>query len=143
MRNGTFPAMANNDGREAFSKRLRQALQQGGVALHSPTRLAEAFNDRYQGTPITQQTVRKWLNGISIPRHDKILVLAAWLGVPADMLEYGKGGASAPAMQQASPAYRSSLSDEELLKRYRKLSHSQQRAVAEIISGLAGKDRRR
>jgi hypothetical protein len=30
-----------------------------------------------------------------------------------------------------------------LLKRYRKLSHSQQRAVAEIISGLAGKDRRR
>lgn len=135
--------MANSDGREAFSKRLRQALQQGGVALHSPTRLAEAFNDRYQGKPITQQTVRKWLNGISIPRHDKILVLAEWLGMPADMLEYGKGGGAAPAMQQASPAYRSSLSDEELLKRYRKLNQSQQRAVAEIISGLAGKDRRR
>lgn len=135
--------MANSDGREAFSKRLRQALQQGGVALHSPTRLAEAFNDRYRGKPISQQTVRKWLNGISIPRHDKILVLAEWLGMPADMLEYGKGGATGPAMQQAAPAYRSSLSDEELLKRYRKLSHSQQRAVAEIISGLAGKDRRR
>lgn len=136
--------MANSDGREAFSKRLRQALQQGGVALHSPTRLAEAFNDRYQGKPITQQTVRKWLNGISIPRHDKILVLAEWLGMPADMLEYGKGGGAAgPAMQQASPAYRSILSDEELLKRYRKLNQNQQRAVAEIISGLAGKDRRR
>lgn len=139
--------MANSDGREAFSKRLRQALQQGGVALHSPTRLAEAFNDRYRGKPITQQTVRKWLNGISIPRHDKILVLAEWLGTPADMLEYGKGGggggAAAPAMQQASPAYRSILSDEELLKRYRKLNPNQQRAVAEIISGLAGKDRRR
>lgn len=65
------------------------------------------------------------------------------VGMPADMLENGKGGATAPAMQQASPAYRSSLSDEELLKRYRKLNQSQQRAVAEIISGLDGKDRRR
>lgn len=135
--------MANSDGREAFSKRLRQALQQGGVALHSPTRLAEAFNDRYRGKPISQQTVRKWLNGISIPRHDKILVLAEWLGMPADMLEYGKGAAAAPAMQQASPAYRSILSDEELLKRYRKLNQNQQRAVVEIISGLVAKDRRR
>jgi transcriptional regulator with XRE-family HTH domain len=134
--------MANSDGREAFSKRLRQAPQQGGVALHSPTRLAEAFNDRYRGKPVTQQTVRKWLNGISIPRHDKILVLAEWLGTPADTLEYGKVGA-APAAQQVMPAYRSNLSDDELLKRYRKLNHSQQRAVAEIISGLAGKDRRR
>lgn len=135
--------MSNSDGREAFSKRLRQALQQGGVALHSPTRLAEAFNDRYRGRPITQQTVRKWLNGISIPRHDKILVLAEWLGVPADTLEYGKGGAVAPAAQQSAPAYRSSLSDDELLKRYHRLSQSQQRAVAEIISGLVAKDRRR
>lgn len=135
--------MANSDGREAFSKRLRQALQQGGVALHSPTRLAEAFNDRYRGKPITQQTVRKWLNGISIPRHDKILVLAEWLGMPADLLEYGNSGAEGPTMQQVAPTYPSGLSDEELLKRYRKLNHSQQRAVAEIISGLAAKDRRR
>jgi len=41
------------------------------------------------------------------------------------------------------PAYRNVLSDEELVKRYRRLSHSQQRAVAEIISGLDGKERRR
>lgn len=69
-------------------------------------------------------------------------MLAQWLGVAADMLEYGKSSA-ASAMQQVASAYRSSLSDEELLKSYRKLNHSQQRAVAEIISGLAGKDRRR
>jgi transcriptional regulator with XRE-family HTH domain len=143
--NGTVAAMANSDGREAFSKRLRQALQQGGVGVDSPTHLAHEFNDHYPGKRVTQQAVRKWLNGEAIPAHDKIMAFADWLEVGAEWLEYGKGSASAPApaMQQAAPVYRSSLSDEELLKRYRKLNHSQQRAVAEIISGLAGKDRRR
>ncbi|MBX9905364.1 MAG: hypothetical protein K2Y31_13485 [Burkholderiales bacterium] len=135
--------MANSDGREAFSKRLQQALQQGGVAVDSPTRLAHEFNDHYPGKRVTQQAVRKWLNGEAIPAHDKILALAGWLEVGAEWLEYGKGGAAGSAMQQVSPAYRGSLSDEELLMRYHKLNHSQQRAVAEIISGLAGKDRRR
>lgn len=142
-RNGTVAVMANSDGREAFSKRLRQALQQGGVAVDSPTRLAGDFNDHYSGKRVTQQAVRKWLNGEAIPAHDKIMAFADWLEVGAEWLEYGKGGASAPVAQQVAPSYRSSLSDEELLKRYRKLNHSQQRAVAEIISGLAGKDRRR
>lgn len=142
-RNGTVAAMANSDGREAFSKRLRQALQQGGVAVDSPTRLAGDFNDHYSGKRVTQQAVRKWLNGEAIPAHDKIMAFADWLEVGAEWLEYGKGSASAPVAQQVAPSYRSSLSDEELLKRYRKLNHSQQRAVAEIISGLAGKDRRR
>lgn len=141
--NGTVAVMANSDGREAFSKRLRQALQQGGVGVDSPTHLAHEFNDHYPGKRVTQQAVRKWLNGEAIPAHDKIMALADWLDVGAEWLEYGKGGAAGPAMQQASPAYRSSLSDEELLKRYRKLNQNQQRAVAEIISGLAGKDRRR
>lgn len=135
--------MANSDGREAFSKRLRQALQQGGVAVDSPTHLAHEFNDHYLGKRVTQQAVRKWLNGEAIPSHDKILALAGWLGVPADLLEYGKGGGAAPAVQQVTPSYRSNLSDDELLKRYRRLNQNQQRAVAEIISGLAGKDRRR
>ena len=135
--------MANSDGREAFSRRLRDALQKGGVGADSPTQLARDFNSHYLGKRVTQQAVRKWLNGEAIPSHDKILVLAQWLGVPADMLEYGKGSATGSAMQQAVPTYRNVLSDDELLKRYRRLSHSQQRAVAEIISGLAGKDRRR
>lgn len=135
--------MANSDGREAFSKRLRQALQQGRVAVDSPTHLAHEFNDRYAGKRVTQQAVRKWLNGEAIPAHDKILALAEWLEVGTEWLEYGKGSAVAPAAQQAAPSYRSSLSDDELLKRYHKLNHSQQRAVAEIISGLVAKDRRR
>ena len=61
----------------------------------------------------------------------------------AEWLEYGKSGASEPAVHQTTPAYRDVLSDDELLKRYRRLSLRQQRAVGDIISGLAGKDRRR
>lgn len=135
--------MANSDGREAFSRRLRDALQKGGVGVDSPTQLARDFNDHYPGRRVTQQAVRKWLNGEAIPSHDKILALADWLNVGADWLEYGKSGAASPALQQVMPAYRNVLSDEELVKRYRRLSHSQQRAVAEIISGLDGKERRR
>ena len=36
--------MANSDGREAFSRRLRDALQKGGVGADSPTQLARDFN---------------------------------------------------------------------------------------------------
>ncbi len=135
--------MANSDGREAFSRRLREALQKGGVGADSPTQLARDFNDHYRGKRVTQQAVRKRLNGEAIPSHDKILALAGWLEVGAEWLEYGKSGASEPAVHQTTPAYRDVLSDDELLKRYRRLSLRQQRAVGDIISGLAGKDRRR
>ncbi|MCW5575475.1 MAG: hypothetical protein KIT13_05215 [Burkholderiales bacterium] len=135
--------MANSDGREAFSRRLRDALHKGGIGADSPTQLARDFNDRYRGKRVTQQAVRKWLNGEAIPSHDKILALAGWLEVGADWLEYGKSGGMATAMQQMTPAYRDVLSDDELLKRYRQLSLRQQRAVTEIISGLAGRERRR
>ncbi len=32
---------------------------------------------------------RKWLNGEAIPTHEKIVVLATWLGVNAAWLRYG------------------------------------------------------
>lgn len=133
--------MANSRAKEEFSERLRQAFQEGGASVYSPTRLAQEFNARYSAKSITQQAVRKWLNGETIPSYDKILVLARWLGVKPNWLHYGtveEGGHAQPDMP-----YRKDYSDQELVKRYRKLSQSQQRAVAEIIDGLVAKDRRR
>ena len=131
--------MANSHVRDEFSKRLREAFQRGGVNIDSPTRLAGDFSDRYSGNKVSQQAVRKWLNGEAIPSQEKIQVLAAWLGVGTEWLRYGKGGATAPVTQQASPAYRIALSDQELVKRFRKLSYRQQQAVSEIIIALATK----
>ena len=131
--------MANSHVREDFSKRLREAFQRSGVNIDSPTRLASEFSARYAGNKVSQQAVRKWLNGEAIPSQEKIQVLAAWLSVGTEWLRYGKGGTTAPMTQQAFPSYRIALSDQELVKRYRKLNHRQQQAVAEIIIGLATK----
>lgn len=133
--------MASNQAREEFSKRLRKAFQDKGFGIESPTRLAETFSDNYDGRRVSQQAVRKWLNGEAIPSHDKIKALAAWLEVSPHWLHYGEGGGAGHAVQQ--PAYRNPLPDQELLRRYRKLNSRQQQAVAEIITALAAKDRRR
>jgi transcriptional regulator with XRE-family HTH domain len=135
--------MANSQAREEFSKRLRKALQDKGIGIDSPTRLAEDFNDRYMGRRVTQQAVRKWMNGEAIPSHDKIKALAEWLNVSPHSLHYGEVGGAGHSAQQPAAPYRNILPDQELIKRYRKLNVRQQQAVAEIITALAAKDRRR
>lgn len=135
--------MANSQAREEFSKRLRKALLDGGFATESPTRLAENFNGQYPDRRVTQQAVRKWLNGEAIPSHNKIQALAAWLEVSPHWLHYGEAVGAGHAAQQSAAPYRSNLADQELLRRYRKLNPRQQQAVAEIITALAAKDRRR
>ena len=132
--------MANNLEYEEFSKRLREAFKRRGVNTSSPTQLARDFSDFYQGRRVSSQAVRKWLNGEAIPSQDKLKVLAGWLEITPDWLRFGTGG-SAQTVQQVSPAYRAVLSDQELVKRYRRLNRRQQQAVAEIIVSLAAKDR--
>jgi len=134
--------MANSQGREEFSKRLQKALQDKGFAVGSPTRLTQEFNGDYPDRRVTPQAVRKWLNGEAIPSHDKVQALAEWLEVSPNWLHHGEGGAG-HGVQQPASIYRSPVPDQELLKRYRKLNPRQQQAVAEIITALAAKDRRR
>ncbi len=78
----------------------------------------------------------------AIPLHDKIKALAEWLNVSPHSLHYGETGGAGHSAQQPA-AYRNVLPDQELVRRYRKLNVRQQQAVAEIISALAAKDRRR
>ena len=142
MCNATVTAMANSREREEFSKRLRQALQKAGIDVESPTRLAAEFSARYSGNPITQQAVRKWLNGEAIPSQDKIQTLGRWLGCGTEWLRYGKEGGTAHGAQQATVPYRTALSDQDLLKQYHQLTNTHQQAVSEIISALsAGRKR--
>ena len=73
---------------QAFAQRLRQALEQAGQPA-SPTTLAHEFNLRYWGRSISIHAARNWLLGVSLPRHDKLRVLADWLHVSPDELRYG------------------------------------------------------
>jgi transcriptional regulator with XRE-family HTH domain len=137
----TVIGMANVQLREEFSKRLRKALQDRGLGVDSPTRLAQTFNGDYPDRRVTPQAVRKWLNGEAIPSDDKLRALAEWLGITPYLLRYGMAEGGKGAQESAAP-YRV-LADQELVRRYRKLNPRQQHAVAEIITALAAKDRRR
>lgn len=77
------------DEKQGFSTRLRQALQDAGVELRSPTRVAVQFNLRHHGSLVTTQGVRKWPEGSSIPTQDKIRTLGKWLKVSSEWLRYG------------------------------------------------------
>jgi transcriptional regulator with XRE-family HTH domain len=137
--------MANSHEREEFSKRLKQALRGAGMGTPGAIRLAQGFNESYTGKGITHQAAQKWLSGEAIPTQDKLRTLSDWLGVPMAWLRdgEGKGTDGVAAHDAAAVVYRINVSEQELVRRYRKLSDRQQQAIAEIITALASKDPRR
>lgn len=77
--------------REAFARRLKEALRRIGDDGTSPTRLAREFNRRYGGGAVTLHAARKWLHGEALPAQDKLRALAGWLGVSTEWLRFGEG----------------------------------------------------
>lgn len=82
--------MASDVEKQLFSERLHKALHQAGVRPAGPSVVARRFNLLYDGEPVTPQATRKWLEGLSIPNHDKMLVLARWLKVSPSWLGFGE-----------------------------------------------------
>lgn len=81
--------MALGDEKQAFSKRLKEAIRRARIDIGSPTLIAREFNLRYQGDPVSTQAVRKWLAGKALPSQDKVRALALWLDVSAPWLRFG------------------------------------------------------
>ncbi len=71
-----------------FAQRLRAAMIAAGYEP-KPAVLEREFNLRYMGKPMTLHGVRRWLLGESLPKQDKVLVLAEWLRIPPQQLRYG------------------------------------------------------
>lgn len=118
--------------REAFSRRLKEALKRIGDDGASPTRLAREFNRRYPGAPVTLHAARKWLNGEAVPAQDKLRALAAWLGVGADWLRFGEGGRpSAYRVEEGGAPV-----DFQLAREIGALSPSHQVAVRALVKAL-------
>ncbi len=82
--------MSLTNEKEAFGKRLTRLLNDAGIGIASPTRVAREFNRRYMGKSVTAQAVRKWINGEAIPAEDKIRTLAIWLKAAPHWLHYGE-----------------------------------------------------
>ena len=71
-----------------FTHRLRAAMVQAGYAV-SPSVLEHEFNLRWYGQPISNQAAWGWLNSRSIPKQDKLQVLAEWLKIEPEVLRFG------------------------------------------------------
>ena len=123
--------------REAFARRLREALGRIGDDGGSPTRLAREFNRRYPGAPVTLHAARKWLNGEALPAQDKLRVLAAWLEVAPEWLRYGDEGDERAAPYRARARARSEpVVDFELAREIGALSPAHREAVRALVKAL-------
>ena len=80
---GNSMNLANNKIRELknrFSKIFRDSLKERYGKLPSANCVARDFNlIAYDINPVTQETVRRWMRGISMPEDVKLKVLANWL----------------------------------------------------------------
>lgn len=120
--------------REAFARRLREALGRIGDDGGSPTRLAREFNRRYPGVPVTLHATRKWLNGEALPAQDKLRVLATWLGVAPEWLRYGEEGDNRAASYRAREP--EMAVDFELAREIGALSPTHRKAVRALVKAL-------
>jgi hypothetical protein len=119
--------------RDAFSRRLKEALKRVGDDGGSPTRLAREFNRRYAGEPVTLHAARKWLNGDAIPAQDKLRVLADWLAVGVDWLRFGEGAGRAAAYRAKEAT---EPVDYELARAIGALSPAHRDAVRALVKAL-------
>ncbi|GAB1394404.1 transcriptional regulator [Rhodocyclaceae bacterium] len=135
--------MANDkQEREAFSRRLRQALVAAGVDERSPTALARRFNLRHKsdsGEGVSVNAAYRWLRGESIPTQDKLKILAAWLGVTPEWLRFGELDTPTSPYEAREPA--PSASDWELLRAFRRLNAGHRQVVREMMLALERAER--
>ncbi|HYD81838.1 MAG TPA: transcriptional regulator [Paucimonas sp.] len=128
--------MPTNEEKAAFSKRLKLALRRSPDPVSGATELALRFNLRHHGNAVTTQTAHKWLTGRSIPTHDKLATLAAWLSVSEHWLHYGPPPKQPLAANQQHASYKTPHAAKTTAKSPAKLSPDVL-ALAEKIMALS------
>jgi hypothetical protein len=65
-----------------FGKRLRDALIQRYKRLPSAAFVAIHFNRKLGNSkPVSNESVRRWMRGETMPRHEHMAVLVEWLNI--------------------------------------------------------------
>jgi len=121
---------------EKFSERLRAAIVNAGYKAEAAV-LEREFNQRYFGKGVTLHGVNKWLKGQSIPRLDKIEVLAKWLNVPLDELTFGLEIKQQIQEKQARWDEGIGYQEREVFEAFLALPVSQRKLVREVILTFA------
>ena len=131
--------MASTADTIAFSARLKLALTRSRRKIETPSQLAQQFNLRYQGAPISKQAAQKWLAGESRPTPEKTAVLASMFNVSEQWLRLGVSDAEPrQAVVIATSATRSNTTPAELglVTKFRQLSAHQQGLIADLVDQL-------
>lgn len=69
-----------------FRKTLRDHLEKKfGRHKITAKELAAAFN-LIAETPITEETARKWINGLALPRFERLYFLIHWLDIDPNLI---------------------------------------------------------
>ncbi len=120
---------------EKFAKRLRSAMQSAGYEP-KPSVLEREFNQRYWGSPMTLHGVRRWLLGESLPKQDKVLVLAEWLRVPPQQLRYGVEVEKRIQQQRTRWDEGMGYQEREMFEAFLALPAPQRKIVREVIQAF-------
>ncbi len=68
--------------KQAFSRAINEALRAHYGRVPSAAVAARDFNLRNSETPpISEETARRWMRGLSLPEGDRMSVLVKWLGL--------------------------------------------------------------
>lgn len=121
--------------KEKFGKRLCSAMKEAGLEP-SGTVLEGVFNRNWKGTPVSVQSAWTWINGKSLPHHERLLALAAALRVDPHWLVYGTDRATA-APAQRSWEDRVNYSERETIEAFLLLPAAQRAVVRNVILAFA------
>ena len=119
-----------------FANRLRDAMKAAGYEP-KPAVLEREFNTRYWGKPMTLHGVRRWLRSETLPTHEKLLVLAEWLGVPPQQLNFGDE--IQRKVEQRRSRWDSGIGyqDRDIFEAFLKLPIPQRKLIREVILTFA------
>lgn len=124
--------------KSAFSERLKNQLEKRGWPKTSPTWLAREFNMRYSGQSVSVQTANNWLSGASIPNHDKLQVLAAWLEVSTHWLRFGE---NSEPLKLIAPPINATYDLSDLPSKISQLTQQQKQIVYDVVEAILGNKR--
>lgn len=130
--------------KDTFSRSLRKCLCQHYGRVPAAAIIAKDFNLRAYGVdPITQESARRWIRGISIPEEDRLRILMEWLSL--DFNEILRSNNNSYRNAQACNQHLNpkeifsnngdglSNSDEELMKLFLNLNDEKRKVVLELM----------
>jgi len=90
----------------SFSRFFREGLRKKYGRLPSAAFVAIQFN-RYTDSekPVSQETVRRWMRGISMPTYSHLQVLAVWLSLDINKLVADHGSVNLYQSQTQESRY--------------------------------------